>query len=426
MKSSFTTVLVIIALVTGGGVGYFFAMEKTADVPPKTSSADDNLPDPLQVSREFTAKLQAENDDLKRDIKALEDARVPAKPEPDPDTENWKSKYADAEAARAKAESEIIDLKAKLESAKKPEVEPESKSTMYVDWGKYNKIEGFANADWKDLGDTYTKIMAKMDQMREAFAKGETPSTKLQQEVRKINEKLIDHYIGIVGKVPTEMPRANGEFTHPANLVNILAGQLDSAGNPLSEGQLNELKILAEEYDSKWAKAEAQFTDDTWRLEKLQTELKLKEWFKAEMFKVTTPAQKELALAESLDGLLGFDLYSAGLMLQGLAQQINAETQADLRTQLKAAIVKATKLSSEQVESANYIFDAWIFAVQDQMGPFTEAELNLRYTADLIKALDAEVVALKALYNDIANTDEERESISTQFAIAQLRLKKTD
>ncbi|MEE9312312.1 MAG: hypothetical protein V3V10_07850 [Planctomycetota bacterium] len=432
MKTPFVAVAVFVALILGAGLGWFLANDNQETLTPTAQHKD--LPDLRQESLKLTAELHREIDDKKAEIRVhkarietLED-KAKADPTPIPETEDWQGKHVEAQAALAKAEAEIEGLKAKL-TAEKPEIEPKAESTLYVDWGKYSEIEGFATADWKDLGETYTKMMAKMELMRAAYAEGGAPSAKLQQEVGKINEKLITHYIGILGKVPTEMPRANGEFTHPANLVNILAGQLDSAGMPLSDDQLTELKTLAETYDSKWDKITEGFTENTWRLERLQSECQLKEWFKAEMFKITTPEQKVTALPDSLDGLLGFDLYSAGLMLQQVAapkMQITEATQDEIRTTLKAAIAGGTKLTAEQVEGANYIFDAWMFSVQDRMGPFTEAELSLRYTADIMAALDAEIVALKALYNDIANSDEERKSISTQFGIVQLRLKKTD
>ncbi|MHC4839908.1 MAG: hypothetical protein ACYTDT_02965 [Planctomycetota bacterium] len=432
MKFPIAIAAILIALAIGCGAGYYVALDSKGSPAPERTAEDDDLPDPLQASRELTADLHRENDDLKDKVKELEgEVETLKNAEPsnatDSSTEidDLKTKFSKEKAARIAAETERDDLKAKLEAAETPETETVKTSKSYVDWGKYSEIEGLRDANWKELGETYSEMNELLKDLTEKMKEGKQPSAADSVKIQETNQKLVQHYIKFMGKVGSEF-QANGDFTHPYNLVNILAGQLDTAGKPLSDSQLSELKTLAEEYDNKWEKAEKGFNDGTWKLERMKAEAELKEWFKAEMFRVTTPEQKEIALPPSLDGLVRFDLYSAGLNLMTIIQPLTDVDQEGVRKQLKAAIVAATSLTEEQLEGANYILDQWIFAVQDIMGPFTDAELGLYHVDNVLKAMDAQLVALKSLHNDIANTDEERASIAAQQAIAFMRLKKTD
>jgi len=69
------------------------------------------------------------------------------------------------------------------------------------------------------------------------------------------------------------------------------------------------------------------------------------------------------------------------------------------------------------LDGAEYIFDDWITANQPLLTPMSPAETELRRSRDAIHAGRAELVALRALYENVATDDEARKRIRAVAAI---------
>ena len=81
----------------------------------------------------------------------------------------------------------------------------------------------------------------------------------------------------VITKVPSHAPMAaNGEFTHPVNLINLIAAMLDNSGVPLTARQRDELAAVGAAYDREAGRLEEGYDEGTWELAKILDELTLK------------------------------------------------------------------------------------------------------------------------------------------------------
>src|SRR5690606_5395469 len=182
--------------------------------------------------------------------------------------------------------------------------------------GKWAEIKELRETGWKEVGDAVKNMNPHLAELTKAILDGKDPPAEIMQKIQEQNRRILAEYGKIIGKLPTNSGH-NGEFTHPIYFMNMLAAQLEAAGDPLTEQQVKEIVSLGEEYDSRWTKLQDGYNDKTWMLTKILDEAELKDWFLARMFQVTTPEQEAIARPPEVKGYLGLDLYSVGLMLSG-------------------------------------------------------------------------------------------------------------
>src|SRR5690606_2293736 len=120
-------------------------------------------------------------------------------------------------------QEQLSDLKAELAALRD---ERREAGFLPVDFGKWRDVEGLSRADWQELGDTYTKMNELLKVRADDIREGRETDQKTMQRLGELNGTLIKHLVKIYGELPSHTD-ANGAFTHPANLVNILSGQLE-------------------------------------------------------------------------------------------------------------------------------------------------------------------------------------------------------
>jgi hypothetical protein len=395
-------VAALVALFVGAAASYFlFANSEpqrnqpsgpVGELPQNSSGDGSALPTPEK--RDNSPALE----------KLLNEANTRAS-ELEKERNTLKSERDTLSSEKAAQQQTITELEARVKELKELADGP---NLLLISYGKWAETRQVRETDWNDLGDAYAKMTPLLQQYAAAAAKGEAPDAETMSKIREQNQRLIAYYAKVIGKLPTHA-NTNGEFTHPINLVNILAGQLAEMGLPLSDQQKQELAKLGEEFDRRWGELETGYTETTWKLQKLVDEADLKQWFYDEMFKVTTAEQRAAAVPPELQGLIGLDLYSPGLMLQGSIAPLRAMDLPAMKGFLKDSVAEATGIARETLDGADYIFDDWLNSLQLQ--PMTQLELGVWRTLPVLKAGKAQLAGLHALDDSVVTDEEVRKKL---------------
>jgi len=330
-------VAAVVALIVGAAGTYFLFMGQSASQPPADNSA--SLQPVRQNSGPLVASQNAPQADLGDDrgrqlegeLRLANERADSLKAEGDTlrvERDGLRTEKAGLEKRVKELEAEVAELKSAAERGP---------STMRIEFGAWNEVEGLRKAEWNELGGTYTRMNELLKEYVKAQREGREPDPELEASMTKLNKRLQDHLVSIFNKLPSNTG-PNGQFTHPINMVNILAGQLDAAGLPLTEQQIADLVKLGEEYERRWEALNNGYTDQTWNLQKFLDECELKEWFHDEMFKVTDAKQKAAALPPEVEGLISMDLYSSGLSLMFVTTPVQSADVVDLKARLKAMV----------------------------------------------------------------------------------------
>jgi hypothetical protein len=391
----------VIALILGAAGMYFFMPAKA---PAERTSPDD---DPTAVNTDSGSGSIGPRDEQpsgettsQADLEAQLAAANKSLSEATRENKNIRAERDQLVKDKEALGSKVIELETRVSELKNVAAGP---NRLMVSFGKWAELKEVRETDWNDLGDAYAKMTPLLKAYADAVAAGKELDPEIGAKIKQQNERLIAHYAKMIGKLPTHAG-ANGEFTHPINMVNILAGQLAEAGMPLTDEQKQELVKLGDEYDKRWAALEAGYTETTWALHKLVDEADLKQWFYEKMFEVTTAEQRNTAVPPELQGLIGLDLYSPGLMLQMSMLPLREQDMQTMKVSLKDSVSQFSTIPRETLDGAEYIFDDWLNALQLQ--PMTQLELDQWRTLPVIKAGKAQLAALRAL-DDSVVTDEE-------------------
>ncbi|MCC7510360.1 MAG: hypothetical protein IT464_13450 [Planctomycetes bacterium] len=368
--------------------------------------------------------------------------QAPSDPEPDPVLERA---LADANAAvnakretdrelakvrseRDSAAAEVTQLKQEVERLKveaaKPapapaepdKTDPPKPSSVPIAFGKWAEMPAIRDANWDEIGGAAREMVPLLKELAEAMAAGKSPPPALMQKIGEHNRKLVNHYAKVMGSLPTHAS-SNGEFTHPINLANMLATQLKGAGKPLSDQQVSELVKLGDEYDRRWDELQKGYNEGTFKLQKKLDEADLKEWFKAEMLRVCSVEQRMIAVPPEVDGIVGLDLYSSGLIFQMAIEHLTAADQEALKSRIKAAIAEPTGIDPAVLDTAQFVFDDWLNGLQAQLAPRTRLQLQLFRTTEVIQSGKAQLKAFKVLHSDYALGDEAKDVLKGAEAV---------
>jgi hypothetical protein len=363
-----------------------------------------------------TPANNAEIEQLRNELKQAGDARASLETKTNDLREQHRQSERerdDAHAALETAEKDIVALRekiAQLEAEAKSTADAQPQGSLAVPFGKWADIPEVRDADWAEIGGAAEKMIPMLKELGQVMKDGKEMPPALMQKIGEENKKLIRYYARVMGKLPTNAS-VNGEFGHPINLANMLAAQLKVAGLPLSSQQLDELSGLGEQYDQRWQETTKGYGDNTFKLQKLLDEAELKEWFKAEMLKVCTPEQRIVAVPPEIDGLVGLDIYSAGLMFQMGVNSESARDAESLKSEVKSAVARASGMETSTLDAAQFVFDEWMLSLQGQLGPLTTEQARQIPTSEVIQAGHAQLKAYKVLHTDYARSAEAKQAL---------------
>lgn len=290
---------------------------------------------------------------------------------------------------------------------------------LRVAFGPHAELEVLRRSNWAELGNAAKEMAPLMVEAGKAWAEGRQPSEEVMSKLGEHNLKLVSMAASLNKKLPSHGATVNGEYSHPLNMVNMLAAHLESAGKPLSDAQMQSLKDLGEEYERRWTRLQQGYTEETFALQKMLDEVELKQWFTDEMWRVTTPEQKALAVHPDNEGRAGLDLYSPGLMLAGAYTPLVAAQRDELKGKVKEHLAAALKVEAATLDSAEFAFDEWL--TSQALEP--RAKLNFFVTVrEALVAGRAHLALLKALSATALNTEEHQKALreSKSFVVPQI------
>jgi hypothetical protein len=287
-------------------------------------------------------KAQAERDDaLGRAEKAEQDAAEARRA----------LEEAEARAAAAPAPGSGADVAAAVKEA--------GPRFAFPEFG-----EAIAKVDWKSVGRNTRAMVPLISSLRDAAGSKEPPDLAEIGKIQKHNAALIEEAAKIMGKVPGI--GANGAFTHPAFQVNSMAATLDAAGLPLTDAQAKALGQVGTEFTEKEKARAAGYTDATWELQKVIDEADLKDRFFEAAFAVLTPEQRNALVPAGTKGLVGFDLYSSGLMLAQLLAPVQTKGRDDYAAKTAQSLGNRTGLGEEQKAEVQRVVAEWAATLPEE------------------------------------------------------------
>ena len=394
----------VVALVIGAGGMWFFV---SANEPtPRTGNSDHVADKPLDTTAPLTNEAAVKTTESRSDSdkKAAQETIDALRAWAQEAEKEARETQQQLEKDKADLQAEIVRLEGRVAELEKLAAGP---NNLLVGFGKWAEIKELRETEWKQVGDAVKNMNPHLADLTKAILDGQDPPPEVMQKIQEQNRRILSEYGKIIGKLPTNSGY-NGEFTHPIYFMNMLAAQLEAAGDPLTEQQIEEIVSFGEEFDSRWAKLQEGYTDTTWMLTKILDEAELKDWFVTRMFEVTTPDQEAVARPPEVKGYLGLDLYSVGLMLSGHVRPIARADQLQVREQLKEDLVDLVGLTQEQLGTVDYLFDDWLNSLATQLQPRPKPQTDIHQTSEVLASGRAQITAMKALETNFAFTHEER------------------
>ncbi|MCB9893038.1 MAG: sigma-70 family RNA polymerase sigma factor [Planctomycetes bacterium] len=411
MKKSLAIAGMIVALGVGLGGGALI-MQSTSNPPPRT----DISAAPADASeRSGSAPLEMTGDDSK------------------PDVSEWSSRLDSARAAEKQAREEAEALRAKLKtleserdtavaSAEKLEAElapiraEQAERGPTFTFGKYGTIEGVTGSNWKELAGASHEVITNLRLLREAQLKGEQPSREVYLKIQENTEKMRTYEYDTIGVLPT-WARHNGEFTHPISHSNLIASELKTAGLPLSEAQIAEIKRLGLQWEADYDAAQKKYNDATPRVEKMLDEYVLKGAFVDAVWDLLTQEQRDVFIDPKWLHVAHVDLYCTTLMIIHTSPILTGADIGEVRTKLQQTLVKNYAIPEDQIEALGPILDTWQSDVAGIIAPVAKAQTQF-YTYDQgAIAARATVKLVKAIRDYGMLDDEHRAALLDAYEI---------
>src|SRR5581483_10293454 len=143
-------------------------------------------------------------------------------------------------------------------------------SVVRIRGGTPRQQEALAKVtNWKELAEACRDLGPIIKQVIDAQAKGEQIPSDTLKKLVDANGKLQGLAAAVNGHFPTHTP-GNGEYTHPYVLGNLMAKQLELAGLPLDDGQVDAIAQIGADFDARYATLQAGYGDSTLLLEKIE------------------------------------------------------------------------------------------------------------------------------------------------------------
>ncbi|MBK9973790.1 MAG: hypothetical protein IPP14_03350 [Planctomycetes bacterium] len=385
----------LVCLVIGVGATFLLlAPASPAPHPAPAPTANTQGPETAKVAGNEPVAGTPGREGMARDLQAAQDKALAL------EQENTQIK-SERDKLRKDNESLLnsqVELKKELETAKAAQSAREQ-GTMPISFGNYGSIRELNSAKWGELGASLKFMAPAVKQLAADLRAGKNPDPEAMKEIARNNMVLVQLAVGLHGKVPTHAQNFNGEYTHPITQVNLLAAQLEAAGDPLTADQKARLTDLGKEYEKRWTTLQDGYNKETFLLQKLYDEADLKQWFTERMWQITTARQKAIAVDPSVEGLVGLDLYSPALMFQQSAVPLKTTNRDTLKGQFKDLMAQRMQLQRETLDGAEYAFDDWLTSFK--LEPRSFENLRFMHIKELLEATRAEYELLRALTGSV-------------------------
>lgn len=285
---------------------------------------------------------------------------------------------------------------AEAQAAKAPPEPPKPGKDPLVKFGKHADMVEIREAKWDELAETSGKMRLLLEKLMKAHAEGKEPDPADRQEIMALNRVLQGHAIKVLRKLPTHAS-GNGEYTHPISLANLMANALKGAGKSLTEAQLKRMAELGEDYEAAWEKAQAGYTEQTLKLEKLIDELELKHRFYDGCVGLMAADQRAVIVNEEWQHVVGIDLYSPALMLSMNVRPLLKASREELRAEALAQMSRGWKIEAAALEGQAFLVDNWLTELGDFLNPVSQSAAEVFRSTEALVLGRAQIKFMKEL-----------------------------
>jgi RNA polymerase sigma-70 factor (ECF subfamily) len=226
--------------------------------------------------------------------------------------------------------------------------------------------EALSRVDWSVVGENIVELTRLIRKELAMRAKGEVLDVEFIAEKRRRNGALL----GEVVKVWSELPsHENGmPHTHPAFMVNAIAATLERLELPLTPEQVARLAKIGVEYRRADARRKKAYDADTYELTRLREESELKERSLRKAREILTPAQETALFPREVDGRVGCDLLSPGLLwTQDRVRAVAYGDRGDLGKKLADGLKDGLSISESEDEAFRRIVGDWVAGLGDDV-----------------------------------------------------------
>lgn len=213
--------------------------------------------------------------------------------------------------------------------------------------------EALSKVDWKSVGTTTRQMLPVLEGLRKSSMNGGKLDLAAAGRTQQLNGALIHE----ASKINEALPGTgvNGAYTHPSFMANAIAATLEDAGKPLTDTQSEALGKLGRDFSDREKLRAQGYDEHALGLQKVLDEAALKDQFFEGASAILTPEQRDLLWPAATRGLVGWDLFSSGLLLAQLIRPLVVKDRdafaADVGKQL-AAVAKAGPDRKEAVHAA--------------------------------------------------------------------------
>lgn len=337
-----------------------------------------------------TSSLQAENSRLLARIRELEQENdqlmAVREKAPKPDL----------------VEEPIVDVK--------PEVAEPIAAPAVIAADEY--ADALKDIDWELMGKTTLEMQPLMAELVRAMQEdGEVPP-ELAIKIQQLNANLL-------GQVPDLLEAglpgtgANGAYTHPIVVSNVLANTLQAAGQPLDAAQTSALEGLVRSFGVELDSVEGgQYEFDA---EKILREIETKERFYEEMSSRLTPEQFATIFPEGTTELDGVSLFGTGLMSRQFINPIAAKDASEFARRTGSRLGEELRLDEANTKKLRSIIETMTANASELwQHPSTVAErkLNMLRRGRTDAALRHQIAVLREISRQIPLNEQQRKTLA--------------
>ncbi len=279
-------------------------------------------------------------------------------------------------ALLAEVETTRDELEVAMAAAEQPDVEDVEVPTGWrVAVSKYPafKPEGMGDAladlDWEVVAESMSKMPALISQLAAHLAEGR-PMTELPAEtvgsIQRYNGPLVTTALKLSQKGVAGSD-VNGAFSHPGFMSNALAATLLALDMPLDAAQTAKLDKLTADYSARETKRVAAYDDDTYVVERLVDESRLKHDYFQEMYALLSTAQHEAVRPESVRGRTQLDIFSESLAWAGKTGPLLFTDRADLTLKVNAWVTRRGGIDADNAERTRALVESWVSELPDEL-----------------------------------------------------------
>ncbi len=224
--------------------------------------------------------------------------------------------------------------------------------------------EALQDIEWTSVAEHMSAMVPLLEQVVESLGSGTPLSGETQAGIQVHNGHLVVAAVKLMNKkVPGT--GANGSFTHPAVMANMIAGNLEALGMPLDKRQNELLAKAARDFTRRDTTRLAAYTDETLQIRRLLEESLLKGEFFDEAFRILSTEQHDALRPEPTRGRCSVDLHSQGLVWAGRVAGVDFRDRDHLTQLVEARIVSS--MPEESRGSARQIIGDWVQALPTEL-----------------------------------------------------------